>query len=199
MSTSDSRFKPTFLHSTFPRLAAVNWQTHEHSRKKYADLNISVDSYQNARELCQNVGGMLPEPRDQEENDFLNSLKTHAFYLGLTKETPSRVALGLTDIKHEGTFTWDSDCGPVAWTFWRDGEPDDGTAQNCVMMLRNKDKNNMDRWKSAWCRGLVLNTTVCEKIGKFFNHHHRTTTNNNIILYCPLKANIQTYAIYLHI
>ena len=115
---------------------------------------------EDAQGFCAAEGGMLPEPKTREENDFLNSLTTEKFYLGTT------------DMSTEGDWRWISDGSSVVWDFWRPGEPDGGSNQNCAIinMLRSRAVSNIDGWQSGWCIGATV-TTVCEKRGKFINYH----------------------------
>merc|ERR1719239_968967 len=132
--------------------APINWITDPDSGNQYVDLEVLIyDNVEDAKDRCEAVGGMLPEPRNREENDFLNSMTTEPFYLGMT------------DKAKEGSWVWNSDGSSVQWTFWRSGEPDGGSDQNCVFMLKSADKNNMNRWASSWCSGGVLKTTICER------------------------------------
>ena len=39
--------------------------------------------------------------------------------------------LGMSDIKQEGTFVWNSSNAPLNYTNWNDGEPNGGTEENC--------------------------------------------------------------------
>ena len=144
-----------FLLFSFPRLAAVNWVTDTSSGKQYVDLNTAETSHQKATELCQAVGGRLPQPRNQEENDFLNNMQTIIFFLGMT------------DTASEGRWVWDSDGSAVSWTLWKSGEPDGGSVQNCASMLRNVAAvaGDRERWASGGCEK-QHKTAVCEKLRK---------------------------------
>ena len=79
------------------------------------------------QEICLQHGGILPEPRSQEENDFLNNLNTDMF------------PLGLRDVETEGSWLWDSDGSPVIYTNWRPGQPQGGVNENCAFVYRNKN------------------------------------------------------------
>ena len=102
-------------------------------------LGKTVVDRQVAKDLCTAQGGMLPEPRNQQENDFLNSMETEAFFLGTT------------DLAVEGRWVWDSDGSVLTWTFWKTAEPDAGTKQNCAIMLRNNNAQYEEQWASEWC------------------------------------------------
>ena len=74
------------------------------------------------QEICLQHGGILPEPRSQEENEFLNDLNTDMF------------VLGLSDVEIEGSWLYDSDRSTVAFTNWHPGQPRGGTGKNCAVM-----------------------------------------------------------------
>ena len=69
----------------FP-VSAINWVTDTKSGKQYVRLKTK-EAYQDpATKRCQNVGGMLPEPRNSEENDFVdkmagNTLVSSSYYV----------------------------------------------------------------------------------------------------------------------
>ena len=136
--------------------SAVNWLTDTRSGKQYTELNTKVSQYEDARKLCQGVGGILPEPRNSEENDFLHSLgTTEWFFLGLTHTDP------------DSQYVWTSDGLAVTWTAWDSGEPKSlKSTTDCVRMLK-KD------WTSVWCGQSVTKPVVCEKTrtGKYTIHH----------------------------
>ena len=129
---------------------------------------------EDAQDQCFAVGGILPEPKNSRDHDYLISLTTEPFYLGTT------------DMTFQGSWLWNSDLSQVHWARWRDGEPDNGSNQDCVIILRSQDSMNSDRWASANCRGANVQKTVCEKKGKF----------KNIIPPPPKKKKIH---IYIHV
>ena len=112
-----------------------------------------------AQDLCEAEGGMLPEPRNREEHDFLNSFTTVQFYLGAT------------DKAKEGHWAWNSDGSSVQWALWGTDEPNGGSDQNCLLMLK-KGAGFKDRWATGWCScSSCSRTVVCERKGKFSNYH----------------------------
>ena len=143
--------------NSVPRLA---WITDPNTGKQYADLEKNIDR-DNARVLCRRFGGMLPEPRHQEENDFLNSWQTDTFYLGMS------------DTAVEGNWVWDSDLTDVSWEHWRPNtaEPDGGEDQNFAVMSRNLVPNQAEYWSSVVGSINKENTVICEKIRKYINYH----------------------------
>ena len=69
-------------------------------------LDIDDLVYEDNQRACHDLGGFLPEPRYEVENQFLDNLQTDTF------------ALGMTDRDVEGQWVWDSDGSPVIWTGW---------------------------------------------------------------------------------
>ena len=71
--------------------------------------------------MCSEVGGILPEPRSEEENNFLKTLiedRAGARYF----------AIGMRN--EGGSWLWRSDDSPVTWFNWRSGHPIPG--RECV-------------------------------------------------------------------
>ena len=82
---------------------------------------------------CQQHGGMLPEPRSQQENDFLDQLGTEMF------------VLGMNDKVTEGVWRWDSDGSEVIFQNWEPGQPGNGAdslglPEHCAVMERDYAK-----------------------------------------------------------
>ena len=107
------------------------------------------------QEICLQHGGILPEPRSQEENDFLNSLNTNMFLLGLR------------DVVTDGSWLWDSDGTPVLYTNWRPDQPDGGNRENCAFV--NMDRKNLGPvWDDFLCVSRRYlddrnNSLICQK------------------------------------
>ena len=98
------------------------------------------------QQVCHNLGGFLPEPRDEQENTFLDSLGTSAFLLGMS------------DRGQEGQWVWDSDGSPVTWTNWDSidkggltDEPNNaGRDEHCAKMFKQY-RPNTDSWNDVKC------------------------------------------------
>ena len=115
------------------------------------------------RHLCDDQGGKLPEPRNEKENDFLDSLNTEMF------------VLGINDKVVEGTWVFDSDNSKVRWTKWAryDSIPNEGRDGNCAFMTRNYRSQELLHTKDAWsdypCADTFYNNIphqlVCERNG----------------------------------
>ena len=143
--------------------SAVTWLTDANTGKQYGVLNTKVFSYEDATKICQDAGGKLPEPRNSEENDFLDNFGT----------TTKVFFLGLTDTAAEGQWVWTSDDSTVTWKPWKSGEPDGGTSENCCAMYKNAqfvaDKKS---WKSEGCDQPATTKVpvVCELTRKYTIH-----------------------------
>ena len=106
--------------------------------------------YENNRQVCHNHGGFLPEPRDEGDNQFLDSLDADTF------------TLGMTDRDVEGQWVWESDGSPVTWfrwVKWNDQSknaraPNGGLAEQCAVMRRQVESRTRvgpDGWEDYPC------------------------------------------------
>ena len=102
--------------------------------KKYRVVETRHD-FLDARYICAQYGGHLPEPRNESENNLL---------LGLTSSS-TMFYLGMTDDKTEGNWTWESDGTYVTWTNWMvyedEAEPDGGEAENCATKIKDRKES----------------------------------------------------------
>ena len=104
-----------------------DWITDDRTKRQYLVLDIDHLRYDELKQQCHNHGAILPEPRNETQNLFLDKLGSHKF------------ALGMTDRVEEGTWVWESDGTPVTWFKWwgnyHPNEPDGGSAENCAFMF----------------------------------------------------------------
>merc|ERR1719347_713907 len=76
-----------------------------------------------AQEYCGTNGGYLAEINTSAEQSLLSaSLSSSGYYW-----------LGLSDLAHHGTYTWQHSYTPPTVTYWGQGEPDGGE-QHCVFL-----------------------------------------------------------------
>ena len=148
------------------QMSTGDWITDERTGKQYMIQDTHDLVYDHIQQRCDNLGGFLPEPRDEQENQFLDWLDTDMF------------ALGMTDRKVEGQWVWESDGSPVTWTNWvywpkyREIEPNGGTYQNCALMLRYSetwaDGHKHDGWGDYPCNSSDVvrrekRSLICQK------------------------------------
>ena len=93
-------------------------------------LNTTTLAHDVGQARCQQHGGMLPEPRSQQENDFLDELGTSMF------------TLGMQDTVSEDVWRWDTDRSEVIFQAWRPGQPGNGAdalgvPEDCAVMGRD--------------------------------------------------------------
>ena len=96
-------------------------------------LNTTTLAHDAGQARCQQHGGMLPEPRSQQENDFLDQLGTKMFLLGMN------------DKVDEGVWQWDSDGSEVIFQNWAPGQAENGVhtgvPEHCAVMVEQYAKN----------------------------------------------------------
>ena len=139
----------------------AEWMTDERTGKQYLVLNTDSLIYDVIKQVCDNHGGHMAEPRDVLENKFLNALGTGAFMLGMT------------DTATDGQWVWDSDGSSVGWQNWLSwGEPNGGENENCVVFAKqlwdNMRGHEIDAWADVRCDwdGYIRSKTVnviCER------------------------------------
>ena len=131
------------------QMSTANWITDKRTGNQYLVLDIHDLVYDHLQQVCQDHGGFLPEPKDEQENQFLDSLNTDMF------------TLGMTDRKVEGQWIWESDGSPVSWAnwvTWSSGvvEPNGGRRQNCAMVLQQTEGHagghRADGWSDYPCQ-----------------------------------------------
>ena len=120
---------------------------------------------EDAEKLCNAIGGMLPQPRNSGQNDFVNTMLSRSGWF----------FLGLTDKRHEGQWRWNTDWhnSTLEWTNWKSGDPDGGNHQNCAIQHVSDDSRWSKKWTSTWCHhnGDYDIPVVCEKNCKYTIYH----------------------------
>ncbi|XP_058889912.1 macrophage mannose receptor 1-like [Acipenser ruthenus] len=95
-----------------------------------------------AQTWCGDQGGDLAVIDNQYENDFVAS------YL---EDIRAPVWIGLSDVLHEGKFTW-SDGSQVLYTNWNAGEPNNfgDSGEHCTMIAHSHRETG--RWNDGGCQ-----------------------------------------------
>lgn len=149
---------------TLPVMTDITWTLDAASGKNYiiiGDLDILL-SVTEGQARCRAISGVLPEPRDQRDNEFLANLST------------TTILLGLSDRGSEGRWAWHSDGSQVTWMTWIhwerfESEPNGGERENCAVMPREEyvrlgEEYDRRGWEDIQCEGgLFVNDFICEQ------------------------------------
>ena len=144
----------------------IIWKIDRHTGKQYAQLtNGRFTSHLDSKALCHSIGGILPEPRDQQENRFVAQMSS------------TRIWLGMNNKDGKGHWVWESDKSRVEWVNWESlrrgtsqilqSEPRGLDVANCAMILKDAyTRENVNYYTTTWdafrCNATVF-TVVCEK------------------------------------
>ena len=156
----DIKSVSNYLYSIY----AGNWTVDQRTGKQYLVLDSTNEGFATIRQQCNNFGGFLPEPKDELENNYLDSL---------TKDVSDMFYLGLRDQRDEGQWLWETDRSEVMWMNWAEftgeGEvnpPNGGRTKNCAVMLKNANNDKSGHSSKAWgdrkCAGKTV-SVVCEQ------------------------------------
>ncbi|NXL85623.1 MBL protein, partial [Alectura lathami] len=91
------------------------------------------DTFENGKSFCAKAGGALATPRNEAENTALK---------GLVKPS-TQAYIGLSDAQTEGRFVYLSG-GPVTYTNWKTGEPNNVRNEDCVEIEESGKWNDLD-------------------------------------------------------
>ena len=151
--------------------------------KRYKVVESGKKTFSESKKICTALGGYLPEPRDELENNFLDSLNSESFYLGMT------------DSAVEGDWLWESDSTEVTWKNWVDwtsiftrDPPNGGTSENCALVLKHNNNKKLGHSTKAWidheCDDPVHTfTVVCEKGENIFYLIYYILTVNRFTIF----------------
>ncbi|XP_006824947.1 kielin/chordin-like protein [Saccoglossus kowalevskii] len=111
----------------------------------YVVVDGPVNWY-DAKTICENKGGWLAEPRSQAENDAIRTLFVSGHYW-----------LGITDLNHEGRYTYARDDSEIVYDNWNTNQPDNYLGfEHCIEMTTAIGKwNDLPcnyEWGHAICR-----------------------------------------------
>ena len=141
--------------------SALKWVTYLNKQYSQYSRDHLADSFANAQKLCENVGAMLPEPRNAVENAYVaNSISISQWFF-----------LGLKMTKTPGVWVWRSDGSTVTWNNWIIGGQLAGPSHfdYCGAMSPNK------KWFAAKCLQKRNKPVICERdITSKYNRHHET-------------------------
>lgn len=110
-------------------------------------IDLSPVTWDTAVVKCLDLNAKLVDIKNLDENAFVGNLAQSAGWSG--------VWIGLSDQQQENLFVW-TDGANVTFTSWNGGEPNGGTAQNCVFIRDAK-------WIDAPCSD--GRKVICEKTG----------------------------------
>ncbi|XP_040176618.1 pulmonary surfactant-associated protein D-like [Rana temporaria] len=109
--------------------------------------NGQKENYATAQNICKEVGGSLPTPRNEEENSVLQEIMN-------TKGGSSLAYIGISDSQEEGTFKYVTGEN-LNFTNWGQGQPDNyANTEDCVHMYRD------GKWNDIPCSQKLL--VICE-------------------------------------
>ena len=148
---------------------AAEWKKEPSSGKEYTLLEKSTLTLNHDinQQKCRVIGGHLPEPKDEQENQFLHSFNAQRFLLGINKNAKDQ-------------WIYDSDNSALTWVSWANWEgQDEGPFPrqdhgNCVSMVRNTGNeftgHRSQDWANNNCASNAdiqgqLKSLICQKSG----------------------------------
>jgi len=109
-------------------------------------------NFDEAKEFCEENGGMLVEPRTRRQTRVINKM--------IKKLAGDKSYwTGLTDKANEGTFLWESDNSEVSYSNWNKWEPNNLWNEDCVQLRRQVGH----KWNDKSCGARGGNTALCQK------------------------------------
>ena len=162
-----SNFLAYTIISVHFHITSAIWVTDDATGKQYTVLETSTLNFEQNKATCASYNAILPEPRTEEENNFLDSLNAQTF------------PLGLNDKEVEGVWRWDSDGSPVNWFHWGNyktyvPEPNGGRAGNCVVMVKHHLESDLLTSSASWAdiecgqAQIAPKNLVCQKVGGMY-------------------------------
>ncbi|XP_050816638.1 mannose-binding protein-like [Gopherus flavomarginatus] len=101
--------------------------------KKTFMLTGTKDSFENGKSLFTKAGGALACPHNRAENTALQEILKDS----------EQAYLGMSDVQTEGKFLY-LNGGPVTYTNWETGEPNNNKNEDSVSMYSNGKWNDID-------------------------------------------------------
>lgn len=141
-------FVSFFAHEAHSLACPDGWTPHQESC--YLFLKETYNWF-DAKSICEELGGMLAEVADQDENHYLVGL-THA-HNGVYSW------IGLQDFLEEGSFVWTNSKRHANPAFWNAREPGDNHGEeDCGAIYA-------DGWADSNCEDAHY-TAICETAGE---------------------------------
>ena len=103
---------------------------------QYLVLTPHNMGYHQQKIACENYGGFITEPKKEIENDFLVTLNTGSFFLGMS------------DVLTDGRWLWGSNDSEVTWNNWltlpKGTQESPEYERNCAVMSKVRGENDGD-------------------------------------------------------
>ena len=129
-----------------------DWVADPKTGKKYLILETPTLNHDINQKTCKKYNGHLPEPKNEHDNLFLNSLGTETFLLGIN------------DKRVDGQWVFDSDGSIVTWDSWFVDVKRNG---NCAFMARNYYSHRPQDWDKIPCTSTAYDALpkalICQK------------------------------------
>ena len=165
-----------FVHS---HITTALWVTDAKTGKQYTVLETSTFNFDHNKGLCASYNAMLPEPKSEEENNFLDSLNAQTF------------PLGLNDKEEKGVWRWGSDSSLVQWSYWAkfktDPNPDGKRRWNCVAMVRHYLQDDRITGRTSWVdipcekEPIAAKNLVCQKVAGMYRYEIKMSSIKPIV------------------
>ena len=115
-----------------------------------SDYNL-LESFEGALEFCNDIGGLLYEPRDMRITEILSKYIRNVYKV-------YSLWLGIHDKANEGNFVYASDKSPITWDNWKNGQPDNVIKAPNHHRFYNGTKidqdcgyiDNQPEWNNQW-------------------------------------------------
>ncbi|XP_063422181.1 macrophage mannose receptor 1-like [Mytilus trossulus] len=118
----------------------LGWQERPQSQYCYS-FQGDLLSWQDARQVCQKMGGDLASVHDRAEQVYIQTQLSSSFSMWMW--------LGGTDRSKEGGWSW-SDGTPFQFLNWAGGEPNGDRRENCIQIYTTlRDQ----QWNDGPCNG----------------------------------------------
>ena len=136
-----------------------SWITDERTLIQYLVLNPYNMGYHQQKIVCEKYGGFITEPRTEMENDFLVTLNTGSFFLGMS------------DVLEDGRWLWGSNHSEVTWNNWftlpKGTQESPEYERNCAVMRRGgsdgDDFSGRSGWVDVGCGSKDMKSLICQR------------------------------------